>query len=245
MIHCYTTIPYSEKNEIILEAGCGVGAQTKIIAPKNAHSRFVSVDISPDSIISASKNIEELNILNVQFKVADIFKLPFADETFDHVFVCFVLEHLSNPSLALNELKRVLKKKGSITVIEGDHGSTYFYPECEESKQAIDCQIELQKRNGGNALIGRQLFPLLHGAGFNEILVSPRMVYVDGSKPSLIEGFTKNTFTAMIEGVQEPAILNGLIDEKSFNEGIKGLYRAAQPDGVFCYTFFKAKAIKS
>lgn len=233
------------KNEVILEAGCGVGAQTKIIAPKNPHSRFVSVDISPDSIISASKTAEDNNILNVQFKVADIFKLPFDDETFDHVFVCFVLEHLSNPLLALQELKRVLKAKGTITVIEGDHGSTYFYPECEESKRAIECQIELQKRNGGNALIGRQLFPILHSAGFNEIQVSPRMVYVDGSKPGLIEGFTKNTFTAMIEGVKEPAILSGLMDETSFNKGISGLHRAAQDDGVFCYTFFKAKATKS
>jgi ubiquinone/menaquinone biosynthesis C-methylase UbiE len=156
-----------------------------------------------------------------------------------------VLEHLSNPLLALQELKRVLKTKGTITVIEGDHGSTYFYPECEESKRAIECQIELQKRNGGNALIGRQLFPILHSAGFNEIQVSPRMVYVDGSKPSLIEGFTRNTFAAMIEGVQESAILNGLMDETSFNKGISGLHRAAQTDGVFCYTFFKAKAIKS
>lgn len=233
------------KNEVILEAGCGVGAQTKIIAPKNPQSHFISVDISPDSIISASKTIEALNISNVQCRVADIFELPFENETFDHVFVCFVLEHLSNPLLALQELKRVLKTTGSITVIEGDHGSTYFYPECDESKKAIECQIELQKRNGGNALIGRQLFPLLDSAGFNEIQVSPRMVYVDGSKPSLIEGFTKNTFTAMIEGVQAPAIANGLMDETSFNKGIKGLYRTAQHDGVFCYTFFKAKAVKS
>lgn len=233
------------KNEVILEAGCGVGAQTKIIAPQNPHSRFVSVDISPDSIISASKTIEELNILNVQFTVADIFRLPFDDETFDHIFVCFVLEHLSNPLTALKELKRVLKNGGTITVIEGDHGSTYFHPECEESKRAIECQIELQKRNGGNALIGRQLFPLLDGAGFNEIHVSPRMVYVDGSKPALIEGFTKNTFTAMIEGVERSAISSGLMDKTAFNKGIEGLYRAAQLDGVFCYTFFKAKATKS
>ncbi|HEX2934473.1 MAG TPA: hypothetical protein VHO72_03900, partial [Bacteroidales bacterium] len=81
--------------------------------------------------------------------------------------------------------------------------------------------------------------------GFSEIHVSPRMVYVDGSKPRLIEGFTRNTFTAMIEGIQKPAISNGLMDETSFNKGIRGLYRTAQPDGVFCYTFFKAKATKS
>ena len=36
--------------------------------------------------------------------------------------------------------------------------------------------------------------------------VSPRMVYVDGSRPDLIDGFTRKTFTAMVEGVRETAI---------------------------------------
>ena len=48
----------------VLEAGCGVGAQTKIIATKNPDSRFLSVDLSEDSIIEAKKIIEALNISN-------------------------------------------------------------------------------------------------------------------------------------------------------------------------------------
>jgi len=36
----------------------------------------------------------------------------------------------------------------------------------------------------------------------------------------------------------------GLIDEKTFDDGVKGLYRTTATDGVFCYTFFKAIAIK-
>jgi ubiquinone/menaquinone biosynthesis C-methylase UbiE len=47
---------------------------------------------------------------------------PFPQRSFEHVFECFVLEHLDQA------LKRVLKPDGTITVIEGDHGSTYFYP---------------------------------------------------------------------------------------------------------------------
>lgn len=66
------------------------------------------------------------------------------------------------------------------------------------------------------------------------------MVYVDASKPELVEGFTKNTFTAMIEGVREPALQAGIIAADVFDQGIRDLYRTAAPDGVFCYTFFKA-----
>jgi trans-aconitate methyltransferase len=230
--------------DLVLEAGCGVGAQTKIIARKNSSSQFVSVDISENSILKAKELIEAQSIQNVIFRNADIYNLPFSNELFSQVFVCFVLEHLSNPEMAISELKRVLKPHGTITVIEGDHGSTFFYPDCIESQQAIHCQVELQKLNGGNAHIGRELYPLLNHAGFSNIDVSPRMVYVDNSRPSLVEGFTKNTFTAMIEGVKNTVIENNLVDELTFDKGIKGLYRTTEPDGVFCYTFFKAKAIK-
>ncbi len=53
--------------------------------------------------------------------------------------------------------------------------------------------------------------------------VSPRMVYVDSSKPDLVEGFTKKTFAAMTEGVREAAIMAGIIEEKVFDQGIRDL----------------------
>ena len=111
-------------------------------------------------------------------------------------------------------------------------------------EMAIRAQVDLQKLSGGNANIGRELFPVLGRAGFDSIQVSPRMVYVDSSKPELVEGFTKNTFTAMIEGVRDTAIASGKIAPSVFDDGIKALYRTCETDGVFCYTFFKALAVK-
>ena len=89
-------------------------------------------------------------------------------------------------------------------------------------------------------MIGRELYPLLCRAGFNSVHVSPRMVYVDSSKPELVDGFTRKTFTAMIEGVREPALKAGLIEPETFDRGISDLYRTTGHNGVFCYTFFKA-----
>ena len=155
-----------------------------------------------------------------------------------------MLEHLHNPLQALIELKRVLKTKGKIIAIEGDHGSTFFYPDSTYAHAAIDCQIELQRQNGGNSNIGRELYPILSLSQFKDISVSPRMVYVDASKPGLVEGFIKNTFTAMIEGVGENAVKKGLINNKEFSRGIQDLYRTAEADGVFCYTFFKGVGTK-
>ncbi|OPY25333.1 MAG: hypothetical protein A4E28_03195 [Methanocella sp. PtaU1.Bin125] len=241
ILHHDTVYPAGSR---VLEAGCGVGAQTIILAEHSPGAAVTSVDLSPASVEKARSLARQNGIRNVDFQVADIFRLPFGDGTFDHVFVCFVLEHLPRPVEALAALKRVLKPGGTITVIEGDHGSCCFHPESLEATRAIRCLVDLQRSAGGNALIGRELYPLIASAGFRDVRVSPRMVYVDASRPGLVEGFTMNTFTAMVEGVRGPALASGLIDETTWDKGIAGLYRTTASDGVFCYTFFKGTAIK-
>ncbi len=239
LLHGDTAYP---SGATVLEAGCGVGAQTVTLAANSPDARITSVDISETSLARAREAVDAAGLTNVTFRQADIFDLPFDPESFDHVFVCFVLEHLPDPVGALTELKKRLRKGGSMTVIEGDHGSTYFHPDSDHAHRAIRCQVELQKRAGGNANIGRQLYPLLTEAGFHCVRVSPRMVYVDAGRPDLVDGFTRKTFTAMVEGVRAPALDACLIDPTDFDRGVRDLYRTTEPDGVFCYTFFKAFA---
>jgi SAM-dependent methyltransferase len=228
----------------VLEAGCGVGAQTAILARNSPGARFTCVDLSAESLAAARARFRAEAAGDVTFQQADIFELPFPEEHFDHVFLCFVLEHLSKPAAALASLRSRLKPGGTLTVIEGDHGSTFFHPENAEARRAIDCLVQLQARAGGNALIGRELYPLLAASGLRQVTVSPRMVYVDASRPEWVEGFTRNTFTAMVEGVRGPALAAGLVDPETWRKGIEGLRRTAEPDGVFCYTFFKAVGVR-
>jgi hypothetical protein len=101
-----------------------------------------------------------------------------------------------------------------------------------------------QAEAGGDALIGRQLYPLLVAAGYAEVTVSPRMVYVDASRPTLVDGFTRKTFTAMVEGVRDQALAMALIDERTWDQGIADLHRTTKADGTFCYTFFKGMGIQ-
>jgi len=241
LLHCDTTYP---SGSTVLEAGCGVGAQTVTLARQSPDARFTSIDISAESIAEAKRRIDHAGPTNVEFRQADIFALPWEPDSFDHVFVCFVLEHLSRPVEALALLSTMLKPNGTITVIEGDHGSTYFHPDSAAARAVIQCQVTLQEQAGGNSLIGRQLHPLMTAAGFEEVRVSPRMVYVDASRPDLVDGFTRKTFTAMIEGIREAALSAGLIDPAGFDAGVRDLHRTAETDGVFCYTFFKGVAEK-
>ncbi|MDD2709562.1 MAG: methyltransferase domain-containing protein [Verrucomicrobiae bacterium] len=229
--------------ERIFEAGCGVGAQTVLLARNSPRARFLSVDISGDSLRAAARRVRRADIRNVDFQQTDLNDLPFPPGSFDHVFVCFVLEHLSKPLFVLRRLKRMLKPGGSLTVIEGDHDSTLFHPWSEKAWKTIQCLIDLQARAGGDSLIGRQLFPLLKQAGFRKVKVSPRFVYADASRPEWVRGFTRNTYIAMVEAARDEAIRQKMISPAQWREGIRDLRRAAGKSGVFCYTFFKAVAV--
>ena len=241
LLHADTRYPPGSQ---VLEAGCGIGAQTVILAGNSPRAAFTSIDVSAESLAEAERQVLEAGITNVSFRQADIFDLPYVSAHFDHVFVCFVLEHLPNPAGALAALMRVLKPGGSITVIEGDHGSAYFHPDSEHARRAIQCLVDLQRQAGGDSLIGRRLYPLLVQAGYRDVSVSPRMVYADATRPALVDGFTRKTFTAMVEGVGERAVGQGLMDGASWAAGIRDLHRAAEADGTFCYTFFKAVGLR-
>ncbi|MDY6951193.1 MAG: methyltransferase domain-containing protein [Thermodesulfobacteriota bacterium] len=240
LLHGDTAFPPGSS---VLEAGCGTGAQTIILAKNSPGAHITAIDTAQDSLTEARTRLARQGISHVSFELADIYDLPFDPESFDHVFVCFVLEHLAHPLAACKALRGVLKKGGAITVIEGDHGSFYCHPQSREAQRTVQCLIDIQAHLKGNALIGRQLYPLLHDAGFAQTAVSPRMVYVDASKPYLVEGFTRRTFIAMVEGVKEQALSMDMMDEGTWDKGISDLYRTTQEDGTFCYTFFKGTGL--
>lgn len=231
----------------VLEVGCGVGAQTLTLAARSPGARISSIDVSRASLEEAARRARAAGLDDIAFHQADVYDLPhpaapLAAGTFDHVFVCFLLEHLARPVEALTRLHSMLAPGGTITLIEGDHGSAYFHPDSAAAREAISCQIALQRNAGGDALIGRRLHPLLVEAGYRAVTVSPRLVYVDATRPELVDGFIRKTFTAMIAGVREPAIAAGLSTPERFDAGVADLLRTTGSGGVFCYTFFNATA---
>ncbi|WP_406278913.1 methyltransferase domain-containing protein [Streptomyces sp. NBC_00191] len=240
LLHAGTTYPAGSR---VLELGCGVGAQTVHLLRSSPGVHIVAVDQSEGSLAQARTHVADIAPeAQVEWHHADVFDLPFADAEFDHAFVCFVLEHLTDPRRALAGLRRVLRPGGTITLIEGDHGSVVFHPDSAYAQAVIECQIRLQAAAGGNALLGRQLQPLLASAGYDGVEVRPRTVYTDQTQPGWVDGFTRSTFIAMIESVRDNALAAALITPADWDQGIADLHRTTH-DGTFHYTFFKAVAV--
>ncbi|MFI6688628.1 methyltransferase domain-containing protein [Streptomyces sp. NPDC050485] len=228
----------------VLEVGCGVGAQTVHLAAASPGALITAIDRSPDSLARARARLAaQAPAAEIAWQCADLTQLPFPDGEFDHLFVCFVLEHLADPAGALAGLRRVLRPGGTITVIEGDHGSAFFHPDSADARAVIDCQVRLQRAAGGNALLGRELEPLLARAGYADAVVHPRTVYADRTRPGLVDGFTRNTFIAMVESVREEALAAGASTPSRWARGIADLHRTAAEGGTFHYTFFRAVAV--
>lgn len=228
----------------VLEVGCGVGAQTVHLLGSSPGVRLVAMDLDAGSLAQARARVAARRPgADVWWCRADLHRPPFPDASFDHLFVCFVLEHLAGPVLALAGLRRLLRPGGTITAIEGDHGSALFHPDSGPARASIDCLVRLQARDGGDALVGRRLQPLLDDAGYVDVVVSPRTVYADRTRPALVEGFIRATFTAMVASVRDQALAAGLIGPTEWKRGVADLYRTAEPGGTFHYTFFAATAV--
>lgn len=231
LLHAGTAYPAGSR---VLEVGCGVGAQTVHLVARSPGAHLTAVDVSEESLSQARRRAP-----GVEFRQADLFAL---DGEWDHLFVCFVLEHLPEPEKALTHLKTLLRPGGTITVVEGDHGSAFFHPRNDHAQAAIDCLVRLQADAGGDGLLGRRLYPLLADAGFDDVHVEPRTVYADASRPDLVTGFTRDTFIAMVDGVGETAVARGLATEEDWARGIDALYLTTREYGTFHYAFSKATA---
>jgi len=242
LIHHDTEFPPDSR---ILEVACGVGAQTVAMAQRLPACRFVSFDKIPQSVGLAAERVRTAGLQEVHLLTADLFEAPFKPESFDVLFVSYLLEHLPDPLAALISLKTLLRPGGTVLVVEGDHGSCYFHPDTPEAIRAWKCLIEVQAGLGCDSEIGRRLHPLLQSAGFENVRVSPRMVYADKNRPLMQHQFVLQTIVPMVEGIRTEALAKSLMPPIEWEKGVSDLRETGlSSKGTFCYTFFKASAKK-
>jgi ubiquinone/menaquinone biosynthesis C-methylase UbiE len=100
-------------NKAILDAGCGSGYSTELIASEFLPSRLVAFDLMPEQIALAKRRG-----LNADIFVVDMTHVELPDETFDATFIFGVLHHIPGWRIALREMARVLRLNGVLLVEE-------------------------------------------------------------------------------------------------------------------------------
>jgi len=111
----------------VLEIGCGMGTDGFEFARNGAN--YVGVDLTPRAVELAKERFR-LSGVSGRFENANAEeKLPFADDSFDHVYSFGVIHHSPVPARIVREIHRVLKKGGSFTVMLYNKGSINYYVE--------------------------------------------------------------------------------------------------------------------
>jgi 2-polyprenyl-3-methyl-5-hydroxy-6-metoxy-1,4-benzoquinol methylase len=100
-----------KNSNLILDVGCGSGWLAKSLIPKG--KKVVSLDVSKINPLKVHNQIGNKN--HFPF-VADSFKLPFKDHSFDCVIASEVIEHVYEPAKFLEELFRVVSKGGRLVI---------------------------------------------------------------------------------------------------------------------------------
>lgn len=101
----------------ILDIACGTGDLALIFAKKGIQT--TGADISQKMLEIAKKKADKLFKNNApEFILASADSLPFEENSFDAVTISFGIRNFENRAKALNEIHRVLRRGGSLAILE-------------------------------------------------------------------------------------------------------------------------------
>ena len=107
------------RHKTVLELATGTGLIAKHIV--NAAAHIEATDASAEMITEAKRDNRSAKL---HFSVQDMFRLPYADKSFDVVIVSNALHIVPQPEKALAEIRRVLKIGGTFLICNESNGDT-------------------------------------------------------------------------------------------------------------------------
>jgi SAM-dependent methyltransferase len=203
----------------LLEIGCGVGAVLAVLGQEYPGVDLFGVDLEPKQLAFAQGHLRRAGV-EATLLEADALALPFADESFDHVWMMWLLEHIADPPAALREARRVLVPGGGLTAIEVDYSTC----RAEPSTPAIEALFRTMTQGmaaSGWSDAGTRLPGWLREAGFGEVDEGERAFWWQGSDVAREAPYAADVMESALDalvqlpGAAEEELRAGLADLRS------------------------------
>jgi SAM-dependent methyltransferase len=162
-------LPHLRAGMSLLDVGCGPGTITADLAVRVAPGRVTAVELTGAALDLARAEAAHRAVTTVDFAIADVHALGFADDTFDVVHAHQVLQHLADPVRALREMRRVCRPGGLVAARDGDYAGFTWYPQVPELDEWLALYRKTARDNGAEPDAGRRLLAWARTAGFTDI----------------------------------------------------------------------------
>lgn len=156
----------------VADIGCGPGNVSLWLAEQvGITGKILSIDNSDAQLAILNEQILKKDIQNISSLKADIYKLDTIEEKYDLIFCRFTIVHLSQPLIAIQKMRSLLKPGGCLIIAELDNSTWFSYPESESLQQDIALLCEAGRQKGIDLCIGPKLYGYLHQSNFNAVHV--------------------------------------------------------------------------
>lgn len=115
---------------VLLDAGCGIGYFTIPAAKLFINNKVIGIDIMPEIIEIAKGKAEGIG--NIEFKLSEEYYFPADNQSIKYLLLCNVIHEIEDRETYFNEIKRVLKEKGYLLIIEWDKKEMEMGPKMQE-----------------------------------------------------------------------------------------------------------------
>lgn len=229
---------------VLLEPGCGVGAQTRVMLRRFPDLRIIAVDLSESAIKTAEAGFPDDLRDRVEFHCADIFNFN-PPQAVDGVFLCWMLEHISEPVPLLRRLLGCVKPGGFFIATEVQNNSLQVYPPQAKLEKYWNAYNTLQQSIGGDPFVGLKIPAYLHEAAAEKIeSVNARPgMFLNDARDREALGKMLDYWLNLLESARESLENKGLIEPGFFAAMKKQMQEVEALDcGLFSYTFIQTTA---
>lgn len=229
----------------LLEVGCGVAAQTEILLRHFPDIFVTGVDASLSNLEKARQNLASIPWADGRYELlqGDAMQLDFKSDRFDSAFLCWILEHVGDPSRVLSEVRRVLRPGSPVVVTEVQNASFFLDPYSPYTMNYWMAFNDRQLELGGDPFVGAKLGNLLQAVGYQDITTKVRNIHLDNRCPGERAEFLDFWSELLLSGAEGLVEAGAVTDETVAGMKTELTRVGHDPNAVFFYSFVQARAV--